>query len=64
MTTREAFTFLVHSPYLWKKTGLSKNTRRLYKHRISKDQWPSYDTMDTLVGSAFIVKQEKTWQIR
>jgi hypothetical protein len=59
MTTREAFQVLVQSPYLWKKTGQAKTNRRTYKLRISKDDWPTTDTMmQLLTASGFVTIQE------
>lgn len=64
MTTQDAFKFLLHSPYLWSKTGNSKSSRRLYKHRAMKGEWPSIQTMEQMLAHVFQVEQEKTWKLK
>ncbi|GAB2780394.1 hypothetical protein GCM10027275_24920 [Rhabdobacter roseus] len=66
MTTQEAFRQLVNNPYLWKKTSLTSASRRSYKHRLDKDEWPSLDKMEKLLESAgsFTVVQEKKWALK
>ena len=64
MTTKEAFSELVNSPYLWDRTGQTKAMRRWWKNKIeTKGEWPKVSTMDELLEKtqAFEVVQERKW---